>query len=176
MASELSEGKGAGGLAPVSIPGEDPPAISRPRTPIAVAHGLAGRRGAFVCERCGISCRDAHDLRKHQARKRPCQPIPADLTGACPHCGEASFGGGAAPGTPGWGAALVDHCRRRCRGRSTPAPAAAELAAARAEAAAARAEATAARNDAAELRAEVAAIRAVVADIRAEVAELRATV
>ena len=146
-------------MEPIAVADAPVPDAPRPWTPIAAA----GRRAATVCERCALVCRDAHDLRKHLARKRPCQPLPVDLTGACPHCGEIGFGGGTARGTAEWEAALIDHCRRRCRGRS-------------AAALAAEAEAAAVRAEMAELRAEMAELRAEVAGLRAEVTGLRTVI
>ena len=86
-----------------------------PPTPVAVDLGPP-RRAVIICDRCGRTCRDAHDLRKHLARKRPCQPVPDDLSGACPHCGRNEFGPGVAPGSAAWAEGLAEHCRRRCHG------------------------------------------------------------
>jgi hypothetical protein len=95
---------------------EDPP------TPVGGgAHDFdRPRRAVVACTRCGHVCRDAHDLRKHRARKRPCQPVPDDLSGACPHCGHNEFGPGVAPGSAAWAEGLAEHCRRRCRGAGAP--------------------------------------------------------
>jgi len=92
-----------------------------PTTPVA-ADLSRPRRVAIICERCGRNCRDAHDLRKHLARKRPCQPVPPDLSKACPHCGLNDFGPGVAPGSAAWAEGLTDHCRRRCHGRAPRPP------------------------------------------------------
>ncbi len=79
-------------------------------------------RVVINCDRCGRTCRDAHDLRKHLGRKRPCQSVPGDLSGPCPHCGKNDFGPGAVPGSVAWAEELTEHCRRRCYGGASRTP------------------------------------------------------